>query len=29
MEGSHSGIVGLPLHETATLLQALGLEVWA
>jgi septum formation protein len=29
IEGSHSGIVGLPLHETATLLQALGLEVWA
>jgi septum formation protein len=29
IEGSHSGIVGLPLHETANLLQAAGLEVWA
>ncbi len=29
MDGSHSGIVGLPLHETANLLQAAGLEVWA
>ena len=29
IEGSHSGIVGLPLHETATLLQAAGLEVWS
>ena len=28
IEGSHSGIVGLPLHETANLLQAAGLEVW-
>lgn len=28
IEGSHSGIVGLPLHETANLLRAAGLEVW-
>ena len=28
IEGSHTGIVGLPLHETATLLQAAGLEIW-
>ena len=28
MEGSHSGIVGLPLHEAATLLQAAGVAVW-
>ncbi|PWJ15001.1 Maf family protein [Jannaschia seohaensis] len=28
IEGSHSGIVGLPLHETATLLQQAGLEIW-
>lgn len=28
IEGSHSAIVGLPLHETANLLQAAGLKVW-
>ncbi|MGB3554072.1 MAG: nucleoside triphosphate pyrophosphatase [Jannaschia sp.] len=28
MEGSFSGVMGLPLHETATLLQAAGIEVW-
>lgn len=28
IEGSFTGVVGLPLHETATLLQAAGLEVW-
>lgn len=28
IEGSFTGIVGLPLHETAMLLQAAGLEVW-
>ena len=28
IEGSHSGIVGLPLHETANLLRAAGLEIW-
>ncbi|MEM7644435.1 MAG: Maf family protein [Pseudomonadota bacterium] len=28
VEGSHSAIVGLPLHETATLLQAAGLDLW-
>lgn len=28
IEGSHSGIVGLPLHETANLLSAAGLELW-
>ena len=28
MEGSFTGVVGLPLHETATLLQAAGVEVW-
>ncbi len=28
IEGSHSGIVGLPLHETANLLRAAGIEVW-
>ena len=28
IEGSHSGIVGLPLHEAANLLRAAGLEVW-
>lgn len=27
MQGSHSGIVGLPLHETATLLRAAGLRI--
>lgn len=29
IEGSHSAIVGLPLHETATLLQAAGIGVWS
>lgn len=29
IEGSHSGIVGLPLHETANLLRAAGLEIWS
>ncbi|MEM7487953.1 MAG: Maf family protein [Pseudomonadota bacterium] len=29
IEGSHSAIVGLPLHETANLLRAAGHEVWA
>ena len=28
IEGSFTGIVGLPLHETANLLQAAGMEVW-
>jgi septum formation protein len=28
IEGSHSGIVGLPLHETANLLQQAGVKVW-
>ncbi|WGH77998.1 Maf family protein [Jannaschia ovalis] len=28
IEGSHSAIIGLPLHETANLLQAAGLEIW-
>ena len=28
MEGSFSAVVGLPLHETANLLQAAGMEVW-
>ncbi|MDB2407003.1 Maf family protein [Jannaschia sp.] len=28
IEGSHSGIVGLPLHETANLLQQAGIKVW-
>ena len=28
ISGSHSAIVGLPLHETAQLLQAAGLPVW-
>ena len=28
MEGSFSAVVGLPLHETANLLQAAGLELW-
>ena len=28
IEGSHSGIMGLPLHETANLLRAAGIEVW-
>ncbi|KIT16216.1 Maf family protein [Jannaschia aquimarina] len=28
IEGSHSAIVGLPLHETANLLQAAGMEIW-
>ncbi|WP_308915263.1 Maf family protein [Jannaschia sp. LMIT008] len=28
MEGSFTGVVGLPLHETANLLQAAGLPVW-
>lgn len=28
IEGSHSGIVGLPLHETANLLAAAGVAVW-
>lgn len=28
IEGSHSGIVGLPLHETANLLQHAGIRVW-
>lgn len=29
IEGSFTGVVGLPLHETATLLQAAGRKVWA
>jgi septum formation protein len=29
IEGSHSAIVGLPLHETANLLGAAGVEIWA
>lgn len=29
IEGSYSGVMGLPLAETAALLQAAGLEVWA
>lgn len=28
IEGSYTGIVGLPVHETANLLRAAGLEVW-
>ncbi|MEM9795195.1 MAG: nucleoside triphosphate pyrophosphatase [Pseudomonadota bacterium] len=28
IEGSYTGIMGLPVHETANLLQAAGLEVW-
>ena len=28
ISGSHSAIVGLPLSETAQLLQAMGLEIW-
>ncbi|MGB3405916.1 MAG: Maf family protein [Jannaschia sp.] len=28
MEGSFSAVVGLPLHETANLLQTAGLKVW-
>ena len=28
IEGSHSAIVGLPLHETANLLRAAGMEIW-
>lgn len=28
IEGSYTGIMGLPLHETANLLRAAGLEVW-
>jgi septum formation protein len=28
IEGSHSGIVGLPLHEAANLLAAAGLDIW-
>ncbi|MEM7711409.1 MAG: nucleoside triphosphate pyrophosphatase [Pseudomonadota bacterium] len=29
IEGSYSGIVGLPLHETTNLLQAAGLDIWS
>ncbi len=29
IEGSYSGVMGLPLAETAALLQAAGLETWA
>ncbi|QDY68244.1 Maf family protein [Qingshengfaniella alkalisoli] len=29
ISGSHSGIVGLPLHETTTLLQSAGYPVWS
>lgn len=29
MEGSYSGIMGLPVYETANLLRAAGLEVWS
>ncbi|MEM0946292.1 MAG: Maf family protein [Pseudomonadota bacterium] len=29
IEGSYSGVMGLPLSETATLLQAAGLVVWS
>ncbi len=28
MEGSHSAIVGLPLHETSNLLQSAGVRIW-
>ncbi|WP_281825111.1 Maf family protein [Jannaschia rubra] len=28
IEGSFTGVMGLPLHETANLLQAAGVEVW-
>ncbi len=28
IEGSYSGVMGLPLAETAALLQAAGLEIW-
>ena len=28
IEGSYTGVMGLPVHETANLLQAAGLEVW-
>lgn len=29
IEGSYSGIMGLPVHETANLLQVAGMEIWA
>jgi septum formation protein len=29
IEGSYSGVMGLPLHETANLLRAAGIEVWS
>ncbi|WP_251978938.1 Maf family protein [Salinicola avicenniae] len=29
LEGSYSAVVGLPLHETSTLLQAQGIALWA
>ena len=28
IEGSYTGVMGLPVHETSCLLQAAGLEVW-
>ncbi|WP_299822017.1 Maf family protein [uncultured Jannaschia sp.] len=28
IEGSYTGVMGLPVHETANLLQAAGLEIW-
>ncbi|MFH0342693.1 MAG: Maf family protein [Chromatiales bacterium] len=29
IEGSYSGVMGLPLHETAELLRAAGIEILA
>jgi septum formation protein len=29
IEGSHTGIVGLPIHETEVLLRSFGLDTWA
>ena len=29
LSGSYSGVMGLPLHETATMLRALGISMWS
>ena len=29
LSGSYSGVMGLPLHETATMLRALGIPMWS